>query len=133
MRRPGSLRTRRFLLVLHEGVKNQVPDSLLRRGVDDRPEQREAAPLAVDCVLPGRKRDIPAATAATVPDAEPKLLESFERTVGEMDLSIGELAGRVAPVVWRDLDRENGGNLFCTSADVRPDGKAPRYNGGQPA
>ena len=50
-----------------------------------------------------------------------------------MQLGIGELAGRIALVVGKDLDGErHDGNLFCTSADVRPDGEAPATMVGSP-
>jgi hypothetical protein len=41
IQRRGSQSTCRFLFVLHEGIKNQVPDTLLRPGIDHRPEQRK--------------------------------------------------------------------------------------------
>jgi len=67
--------------------------------VDNRPQQGEAAPLAVDRVLPGRERDVPAGAASTFPDAEADELQPSERSrsLGEMEFSIGQLAGGVAP------------------------------------
>ena len=46
---------RRALLVLLERLQNQLAQLVLRRRVDDRPQQREAAPLAVDAVLARRE------------------------------------------------------------------------------
>src|SRR5919199_2317818 len=64
------------------------------------------AALAVHRVAASRERDVEAAARATpLPNSEPDQLESFEWTLGEMQLGIGQLARRIAFVVRRDLDR----------------------------
>ena len=45
----------RALFVLLKRLEDQFPQLVLRRDVDDRTQQREAAPLAVDAVLPRRE------------------------------------------------------------------------------
>src|SRR5262245_10242600 len=93
-------------------VENQLAHPALPGGVDDGTQQREAAALAVDVILPGRKRDVAgSAAAARFPDRETDQLESIEWAVCEMQLGIGELPGRVAPVVWRNLDRHGDCSL----------------------
>jgi hypothetical protein len=73
-------------------------------------QQREAPSLAVDAVLPRRKRDVApgAPSAASLPDGKADQLESIERPLGEMELGVRELARRVASVVWRNLDGHGG-------------------------
>ena len=51
-------RDRRALLVLLKRFEDQLAQLVLRRDVDDRAQQREAAPLAVDAVLARGKRDV---------------------------------------------------------------------------
>src|SRR4051812_6115406 len=103
----GSGGERGALLVFLKRFENQIAHAVLRRHVDDRAEQREAAAFAIDAVLSGRKGDIAAATAAAAfPDAEANQLQPFERSIvgGEVNLGVGEFARRVALVVWRNLD-----------------------------
>src|SRR5260370_29413106 len=102
---PDSTGDRRLLLVFLKRLENQVAQFVLRRSLDDGPEQREAAPLAVDAVLSCRKCDIAAGPAAAFPDAETNQFETLERAFAEMDFGVGELAGRVPCVVCRHLDR----------------------------
>src|SRR5207245_313106 len=66
-----------------------------------------AATLAVDRIRPRRERHVPAGSAATFPNAEPDQLQASNRPIGEMELGVGQLAGRVALVVGGDLDREH--------------------------
>src|SRR5262245_41969798 len=68
----------RALLVLGKRVEHELTDPLLRADVGDRPQQREAATLTIDGVLPRRERDVPATTAAALPDAEADQLQAFE-------------------------------------------------------
>src|SRR5262245_47841830 len=84
------------LLVLGERLEHELTDPVLRGDVGDGPQQREAATLTIDGVLPRRERDVPATTAAALPDAEADPLQAFEFAVGEMQLGIGEFGGRVA-------------------------------------
>ena len=61
-------------------LQDQFANPLLRRGVLDRPKQREAAPLAVDRVLAGRERDVAAGAASCVPRcAKPISLSPSQR------------------------------------------------------
>ena len=53
-----------FSLVLFVCLEDDVAQLVLRRRVDDRAQQREAATLAVHGVLPRRKRDVPPAALA---------------------------------------------------------------------
>ena len=46
-------------LVVGVGLEHQVADAILRVGVGQGPEKREAAALAVDAVLAGREGDVP--------------------------------------------------------------------------
>src|SRR5712692_3634068 len=98
------------LLELGVRIEDELADAVLGRGVADRTQQGKAAPLSVDGVLTGREGDVPTGTAAAFPDAEANQLEPFERAAGEMQLGVGELSGRVAFVVRRDLHGE-----FCRS------------------
>lgn len=106
-RRPGIRRSgadgfeRR--LVLAVGVEDQIAQPVLGRGVDDGPQQREAAPLAVHRVLARRERHRPAA-AAPLPDREADELQAVERAAREVQLRIRQLARRVAPVVRDEQD-----------------------------
>ena len=116
----------RLLLVLGVGVEDQLADALLRGGVDDRPQQGERSALAVDGVLAGGERDVPAAAGAAFPDGKADQLQAGERAVGEVQFGIGELAGRVALVVRGDLDGDHDGNLSARRTTCGPGGKAPR-------
>jgi hypothetical protein len=87
---PNSQRGDRRLVLL-VGVENQIAHAILRRGVRDRPQQREAATLAVDRVLPSGKRDRPSAAAA-LPNRKADQLQSVQRAAGEVQLGIRELA-----------------------------------------
>ena len=77
---PGPLaRHRRLLLEFGIRLQNQLPEPVLRRGVRERPEQRERAALAVDRVLARRERDVAAAAGSALPDGEADQLQAFER------------------------------------------------------
>ena len=87
----GDLCDGRFVLAV--GVEDDLSQSVLRAGVDDRPQQREAATLAVHRVLPGWKRHIAPARLA-LPDREADQLEAVEVAAGEVQLGVGGLSGR---------------------------------------
>ena len=72
-------RRRRRLFVLRVRLEDPVAHGVLRRRVDDRPQEREAPALAVHRVLARRERDVPAVAAATLPDAEADQLQAGER------------------------------------------------------
>src|SRR5258708_27668733 len=96
---------RRALFELRERLEDQRAQLVLRCDVHDRPEQCEAAALAVDGVRPRRKRDVAAGTAtAPLPDRESDQLQSGQRSVAEMKFRFGQLADRVSFVVGRDFD-----------------------------
>src|SRR6185295_11164766 len=84
--------------------EDEIADALLRVDVRDRAQQRKAAALTIDGVLVRRERDVAPRATAALPDAEADQLQAVERAVGEMQLGIGEFAGRVAFVVRGDLD-----------------------------
>src|SRR5581483_133260 len=54
---------------------------------------------AATSVLARREGDVATTAAAALPDREPDQLQAFELAVGEVQLGIGEFAGRVAVVV----------------------------------
>ncbi len=58
--------------------------------------KREAAPFAVHAVLTRRERHVPSRSAPRLPNREADQLQAIERTVGEVQLRIGELSRRVA-------------------------------------
>src|SRR5262245_33286485 len=65
------------LLVLGVRLQYDFAHLLLRGGIaGDRPQQCEAAPLAVHGVLTGRKRDVPAASGAALPDGKADQLQA---------------------------------------------------------
>ncbi len=86
------------------GVEDQVAQPVLGAPVEERPEEREAPPLAVHRVLAGRERDVAAVAVAPLPHREPNELQAVERALVEVQFGVGQLAGRVAPVVAADLD-----------------------------
>src|SRR5262249_59771907 len=100
-------------------IEDQLANPALPGSVYDGTQQREAATLAVHVVLPRRKRDVPASAAAAslLPDRKADQLESFEGALRKMQLGVGELSRRVAPVVWRNLDR-HGDSLSATAIAV---------------
>ena len=64
-------RKRSGLFVLHVRVEDAFAHGVLRRRVDDRPQEREAPALAVDRVLARRERDVPSAsTPSALPPQE---------------------------------------------------------------
>ena len=77
-------------------LENQLAQAVLRGDVEDRPQQREAAALAVDAVLPRRKRDVPPVSTSPFPDRKTDQLEAVERALGEVQFGVGEFSG--APV-----------------------------------
>src|SRR5471030_299664 len=84
-----SARDRRTLLVFLKRFENQLAELALCRRIDDGPEQGEAAPLAVDAVLPGRERDVATVAAAPVPDRKANQLQPLERPLGEVHFTEG--------------------------------------------
>jgi hypothetical protein len=76
--------------------------------ISGRPEQRKGAAFAVQTVLPRGKRD--GASCATFPNREAKELEARERTHGEVEFSIGELALGPAGSVRDDANGDSVGD-----------------------
>jgi hypothetical protein len=95
---------RASLLVLGERFEHELAHAVLRVHVGDGPQQRETAALTIDGVLARRERNVAAVATASLPDAEADQLLAVEIAVDEMQLGIGEFAGRIAFVVWRDFD-----------------------------
>ena len=58
------------------------------------------------------------AAPAALPHGEANQLQAVERSFGEVEFGIGQLAGRVALVVWRDLDRH--GTSPCVESSPAP-------------
>ena len=77
--RPMADRAPRREGCLHGGGEDQIAHAVLRRGVSDRAQQREAAPFAVDAGLAGRERHVPSRSAAPLPDCEADQLQARER------------------------------------------------------
>src|SRR5688572_5539337 len=98
-------------------LQDEIAQSVLRRRIGNRAQQREASPLAVDRVLPGRKRDVPAVPVASLPDREPDQLQSLEVPVLEMHFCFCEFARRCALVVRCDFDSHDA--LLCTASKAK--------------
>ena len=71
---------REFRLVLGVGPEDKVPQLVLRRRIDDRTQQREAAALAIDGIAPRRERHVAAAAAAPLPHGEANLESTFRHS-----------------------------------------------------
>ena len=121
---PGRL----LRLVLGERLQDQRAQRLLRGRVDDRPQQREAAALAVDREAAGRERDVaPAAAAARLPDREADQLQAVEDALVEEDLRIGDLADGRGRITRKNADHHAVTCLSrVTSAAAVPQPRAAR-------
>jgi hypothetical protein len=89
--------------VLAIRLQNEIAHTILRRGVDNRTQQRKAAPLAVDRVAPRRKRDVAPVAAPSLPNRKADELQSLEIPIFEVNFCFGELARRCAFVVRCDF------------------------------
>ena len=107
-RRDG--RSRLVLLDTPRRIRSRILSCAVR--VDDRPQQREAAPLAVDGVLPRRERDVAAVAGLAAPRSRSQSASALRAAVAEMQLGVGEFSRRVPLVVRHDLDRHRG----CSSS-----------------
>lgn len=76
------------MVIASVGGKDRLAHGVLRGDVRDRPEQREAAPLAVDRVLTRGECDVPAGAAAALPDPEANQLETGEGAVAEVEFGV---------------------------------------------
>src|SRR5438093_1473622 len=94
----------RPFLVLGIRLQHEIANAFLRVDIGDRAQQRKGATFTVHGVLARREGDVATATAATLPDGEADQLQACELAVAEVQLGIGEFAGRVAFVVRCDLD-----------------------------
>ena len=93
-RLPSGGRRLRHRFELRVRLEDPVAHDVLRRLVDDRPQEREAPALAVHRVRPRRERDVPAVAAATLPDAEADQLQAGERRfAAEVQFGVREFAG----------------------------------------
>lgn len=96
------------LFIFGISVQDGLADPLLGRGVIDWPQEREASPVTVDSVLPGREGDVAAvASSSTLPAREATETEAFKRPFGEMQFCLRELAWWVPRCVRDNLDREH--------------------------
>lgn len=69
-------------------------DAVLRRRVNDRPQQRKAPTFAADRVLPRGERDVATSAAVALPHRKTDQLEAFERaTRDEVPIRVVELPG----------------------------------------
>src|SRR5262245_63736563 len=93
--RRASGRNRGALLVFLKRRKNELPEFFLRRGVDDRAEEREVSTFAVDVILTRWERYVAAGADPPLPHGKTDQLESFERAVVELQLGVGEFAMRI--------------------------------------
>ena len=89
------LRGCRACLVFGVGLQNEVPDSLVGRGVGERTEKRERAPFAIDGVLSGGEGHVAGRNASALPDPESNELEALERSAGEMQFGVCESSNRL--------------------------------------
>src|SRR5260370_39185779 len=89
LRCPDSARDRRPLLVLRERLQDQLPQRVLRRDVDQGPEQREGASLAVHAIGPRRERDVPPVAPSALPHGESDQLQASERSVAVAEVQFG--------------------------------------------
>src|SRR5687767_6569619 len=78
------------------GMQQQAAYVVLCAWVVDGPEQREVLAVAVNDELTRRERHALARAIATFPDREAHEFQSREFTAVEVDLRVGELAGRLA-------------------------------------
>src|SRR5437773_3080766 len=85
-------------------LQDQIPNSILSRGVDNRAQEREATALTVDGVLAGREGDVATGVASAFPNRKTDQPQALEWAIGKMQFRIGQLARWVALVV--------GGNLY---------------------
>jgi hypothetical protein len=93
--------------VLRVGREDRITHAILARGITDRSQQRERAPLAIHGILPRRERHIAARARATLPNGEANQLQPLERAAREVQLHIRQLPRRIALVVCDDLDVEH--------------------------
>ena len=105
-RSPG----RRRLLELGVAVKNDVSKRVLRRRVDDRPQECKTPTLTVDGILACWECDVPTRAAAALSDADADQRQGLnERVAPDVNLDVGELPRKVARVVRRDRDVDGVG------------------------
>src|SRR5690606_38040983 len=90
-------------LVLAIGLDDDVSQPVLGDRIGNRPQERERAPLAVDRVLPCWKRHV-LAPVPPLPDREADKLQAIERTAGEVQFGVGQLAGGGTLFVRRKSD-----------------------------
>jgi hypothetical protein len=89
-RHPGGTDRSRARLLLGVRQEDQVTHEILRIGVHDRPQEREAPAFAVHGVLArGERHGAPAVLA--LPNGEADELEAGERAVDEVEFGVCEL------------------------------------------
>src|SRR5689334_2196437 len=78
---PGSYVASLLVALAHVhrvGVEHEVADPLLRGGVGNRAEKREAAALAVDAERARREGHVAPRAAVALPDGEPDQLQALQ-------------------------------------------------------
>ena len=82
---------------------NEIAYTFLSARISNGAQQREAATLTVDGVLARREGDVATTTGPAFPYGEADQLQAFEYAIAEVQLGIGEFAGRVAFFVRNDF------------------------------
>jgi hypothetical protein len=90
-----SARDRRARLEFRVRLEHQIPDRVLRVGVADRTQQREAAALAVDRIRARGERDVAARPVAALPHRKPEQPQAVERSFREVEFGVGKFSGRL--------------------------------------
>src|SRR5687767_5070700 len=90
--------------VLGVCAQNPIAQLVLRMLLADRAQQHKAARGAVDGVAPCWKCDVVPRSIATLPNRESNQLESGQRSLGEVQFGIRQLASGIALIVRYEPD-----------------------------
>jgi hypothetical protein len=83
-----------FLLVRLECLQQELAQPILRNGVVDKPQQREAATVTTDGEVARWQHDVAAFAVAAFPSSEVDQAQATEIAAGEMEFRLPELAWR---------------------------------------
>jgi len=95
------------VLKFGEGLKQQVADALLRRGVSDGPEERERSALPLTWYCRAGNVTFWRAPLRVSHTLNPINLSPPKRAVREVPFRVRQLPNRVALVVRDDLDGQH--------------------------